>query len=155
MKEEMGNLWEFAGDARCITTNGSIKKDKHGVMGRGVARQAKQYYPGVDELLGAHLEANGNHTGVLVEGNRQTMTLVALPVKRTWDAKAEVVLIKRSLDELIALADARGWKTVILPRPGCGNGRLSWEWVVKPLVESRLDDRFVVVYAGTGRQWDA
>jgi hypothetical protein len=39
------------------------------------------------------------------------------------------------------------WTTVIMPRPGCGNGRLRWQDVSKVLSDI-LDDRFVVVHNG-------
>lgn len=147
MREIEADLWVLTGDARCITTNGSIKTGDKGVMGRGVARQAAVLYPGAEAALGRYLTANGNHTGVIFEADDVvTIPLVALPTKHFWFEKADAQLIKRSLAELIALTDARNWHTVLLPRPGCGKstGGLLWEFM-RPLCAKRLDDRFLVV----------
>ena len=60
MLEEKGNLWELDGDARCITTNGTIKNDGRAVMGRGVALQAATLYPTLSLELGQFLNDYGN-----------------------------------------------------------------------------------------------
>jgi hypothetical protein len=154
MRQTTGDLWALDGDARCITTNGTLKKDARGVMGRGVARQAKQRYLGLEGRLGKHLVRWGNHVGVLLEASEDCqMPLVCVPVKHQWDdAHASLELIRQSMWELVQLTEARGWETVILPRPGCGNGQLKWEYV-EQVIAPILDDRFVVVYQGTGPRW--
>ena len=156
MREVTGDLWELEADARCITTNGTLTKAARGVMGRGVAQQAKQRYLGLERTLGKYLMRWGHHVGVLLEaGPDVSMPLVVLPVKHEWsDAHASLGLIRESCHELVALTDARGWHTVLLPRPGCGNGRLKWEYV-ETVIAPILDDRFVVVYRGTGPRWQA
>jgi hypothetical protein len=153
MREAVGDLWVLGGDARCITTNGTLTKTGRGVMGRGVALQAKSRYLGIEKRLANHLRLQGNHVGVLLEvGEDVSVPLVVFPVKHQWHEHADLNLIKQSAEELVALADRRGWQEVLLPRPGCGNGHLSWALVEK-IVRPRLDDRFVVVYQGTGPRW--
>lgn len=142
MREANADLWAVQAQARCITTNGSIRKDGRAVMGRGCALQAKARYPGVDRYLGMELARVGNHVTVLMDAGQ--WLLLSFPVKHVWSEPADHSLVERSARELVALADTEGWKRVVLPRPGCGNGQLRWEQV-KPLLEGLLDDRFLVV----------
>lgn len=149
MIEAVRNLWSPTGTADCsaicITTNGTIKANGCGVMGRGVALQALRFYPGLDRLLGQHLQTNGDHVGILIE--ELTLVLVAFPVKYQWHQPADLDLIRQSAEELAALATIKGWRgPVLLPRPGCGNGQRTWE-DVQPVIAPLLDDRFVVVTA--------
>lgn len=75
--------------------------------------------------------------------------------------KADLELIKRSLDELTWMYHNLGWNHplqnpetgeithplgggVYLPRPGCGAGELDWETQVKPLCEQYGDWLIVV-----------
>jgi hypothetical protein len=61
-----------------------------------------------------------------------------------WACKARLDIIRKSAHELVAMADKFGWKRVVLPRPGCGAGELSWD-DVRPLLEAILDDRFKAI----------
>lgn len=144
MIEVTGNLWTYPADARVITTNGTVKKDGSCVMGRGCALEAKTKYPYLAKQLGKAILDTGNHTRCLVEEPPNDLFLVAFPVKHNWWEKADLDLIKRSASELAVLTTANRWNTVVLPRPGCGNGKLKWE-DVKQILEPVLDDRFHVI----------
>src|SRR5262245_30143741 len=155
MKEITGDLWAQLCDVRCVTTNGSITNIGRGVMGKGIALEAKQRYPGVEAQLGRLLRRYGNHTMILAEAAPDRIPLVSLPVKHRWeDKRADLLLVKRSVIELVALAETHGWTNVLLPRPGCGLGQQKWEDVER-LIRPVLDDRFTVVYRGTGKYWEA
>lgn len=145
MKEITGDLWEVEADARVITTNGFVKKNGMAVMGRGVAQQALRRYPIISETLGRALLRFGNHLTSLGWTSKHGW-LWSFPVKHNWWEKADLELIRRSAEELVAAVDKQfaAPATVVLPRPGCGNGGLRWE-DVKPVIEPILDDRFVVV----------
>lgn len=149
MREQFGDWWQMYADARCITTNGFIKKDGTGVMGAGTAGQAQMRWPYFPEILGERLKDGGNHVQIMEYEedslfHGKSVAYLMFPVKHVWYEDASLDLIKRSVDELIVLADQHeAWQEILLPRPGCGNGNLMWE-EVKPLVEV-LDHRFVVV----------
>jgi len=58
-----------------------------------------------------------------------------------WAAVADIKLIKISAAQLVELADYLKYNKVVLPRPGCGAGELSWP-TVKHELDQILDDRF-------------
>lgn len=141
MKEIQGNLWTWAQDAPntyiVITTNGTVKRDGCCVMGRGVAKQAAVRFPGLPAFLGEKISTHGNHVHVL-PGN-----LISFPVKFHWAEEANILLINRSVVELVDTADLIHATHIYMPRPGCGNGGLTWD-VVRPLLVDKLDDRFTI-----------
>jgi len=139
--EGKGDLWDFQVDARVVTTNGFVKKNGACVMGRGCALEATRRYMGVEFTLGGLIKKSGNQVYQLTFDKPH---LVSFPVKHNWWEKADVKLIEKSTKELVALTERSGWKNVVLPRPGCGNGQLNWE-DVKGVLSSVLDDRFMCV----------
>lgn len=149
MIEQTADLWSFSGtdaDAICITTNGTIKANGEAVMGRGCAREARDQNPAIDRILGNAIAIRGNRPHLLRRRvtTTQPPNLVSFPVKHHWYEKADIELIRQSAQSLALMATHHGWRKVILPRPGCGNGQLDWD-DVKPVIEPLLDDRFVVV----------
>lgn len=163
----------FFPDAVCITTNGFVKSNGCAVMGRGCAKEALDRWPGTAITLGNMLDMNGNITQTLcnVLLNLKQVSLVSFPVKGKvelakpglvnvvkhmhqqfkqgqqvpgWACKARLDLIKKSAQELLTLANEEEWQCVILPRPGCGAGELSWK-EVKSVLEEILDDRFYCI----------
>lgn len=143
------DLWALECDARVITTNGSVRRDGCAVMGRGCALQAARRWPHLSGLLGSSITIM-RQRGVLMptfinnlEGHPEV--LVCLPVKYAWPERADLKLILRGLRDLVEVADRRGWQRVVMPRPGCGNGKLDWERQVRPNIAPLLNDRFTVV----------
>lgn len=133
MIERQGDMFEEyldPGVVYVITTNGYVKNDGTAVMGRGVAKIAAIISPRLPSILGDLLLSYGNKPYILPGG------FVTLPVKHKWDEKADLDLIRDSLDGLWFLMRMYNRnKRMYLPRPGCGNGQLSWD-VVKPVVEN-------------------
>jgi hypothetical protein len=70
MQELVADLWELSKtfDAVCVTTNGTLRKNGSGIMGKGVALEAKQRGGGLNSkghswmeaLLGASIKKRGN-----------------------------------------------------------------------------------------------
>lgn len=146
MKELTGDMFSpkiisFA-DALCVTTNGFSKKDGRAVMGRGNAKQAKDLFDGIDLEFGQLLKKNGNVVQIL---RINPIPIVSFPVKHNWWEKADLELIRKSTFELVKLTDWNNWKKIILPRPGCYNGKLKWFSEVKPILKDYLDDRFYLI----------
>jgi hypothetical protein len=142
MKEERLDLWAIhkQGIPIAITTNGGVRRDGACVMGRGIAFQAKTLYPGFPFIVGKLINEGGNHAYIVnIPGS--PAPLITLPVKHYWSDEADLELIARSVMELVELTDH--FNRIYLPRPGCGNGRLTWE-TVRPVIEPFLDNRFTV-----------
>jgi len=142
MKEITGNLWDFHGyhnTVICLTTNGTVKANGEGVMGRGNALEATQRFPGIAAKLGDRLMHRGNHVEWLFVG------VLMFPVKHQWFERADLELIARSVQELQRFIEANPRLIWILPRPGVGNGKLDWK-DVKPLLEKLPDSVYVITF---------
>lgn len=141
MKEVYGNIWSLKDQYTYIgvTTNSYVSKTGHAVMGRGLAYQVKTKYPTAPITLGAKLRVHGN----IVQKISNDLNLVAFPVKeQDYMGMAIPKRIIESAKELMRFLKPH--ETIILPRPGCGNGGLTWD-KVKPLIEDILDDRVTIV----------
>jgi hypothetical protein len=145
MREVKGNAWQLFKDynALCITTNGFIKANGDAVMGAGIAKEARSYFPGIEKTLGGLMLKHGNRVMKLGEVNGEKLIL-SFPVKHNWFEEADIYLIKESCKQLVEFADKFKLSSVLIPRPGCGNGKLKWV-DVKPQIEPLLDDRFHIV----------
>ncbi len=146
MRETKADLWTVPAEGRTlrlITTNGQVTRAGRCVMGRGCAREARDRFPGLDRKLALLIGEHGNRPMRLMrlpDGS----DLASFPVKHHWRENADPDLIARSAERLVALVDKFQYSTAILPRPGCGNGGLSWPDVRKR-IEPLLDERFIVV----------
>lgn len=149
MIEVFGDIWELAADnkasAIAITTNGFVKKNGNAVMGRGIALEAAQRYPGIESDLGDLLFTAGNEVWLIATDETYKFDVLTLPVKYNWWEKADIELIKKSIRRLVDFTDNSKYNLVLIPRPGCGNGKLKWE-DVKPIIEPYLDDRFWICH---------
>lgn len=156
MKEKIGDMFsdkvakQF--DVICITTSGSIKKDGKAVMGAGNAKAARDIVYGIDEILGKSITKNGNVVQLLEKlfvpftNKIHTAYIVAFPTKNSWREKSSLDLIERSAKQLVELVNSTiGWNTILLPRPGCSNGKRKWLSEVKPILKKCLDNRFTVI----------
>ena len=146
MKEVYGDLWTYqvpppCTKVICITTNGDTNKHGLAVMGRGVAKQAADFYPGLRKVYGEMLKTGPLRCRVIAETG--WIPLIAFPVKYHWFKKASLELISKSIRELEDEARLHKNYVFLLPRPGCGNGGLKWEQV-KPLLKDLPDNVWVI-----------
>lgn len=142
MIEATGNIWTVEADATCVTTNGIVKRNGEAVMGAGIALQAKNRYPNLPMQLAKRLLLFGNHVFIITQPDGRN--IATFPTKHDWKLDSSLTLIENSCEELVELVNKRGWSKVVLTRPGCANGKLSWS-DVKPILEKHFDDRFVVI----------
>ncbi|PLY00975.1 MAG: ADP-ribose-binding protein [Desulfuromonas sp.] len=140
MHELTGDLWarHAAGDVVAITTGGAVDKKGSCLMPRGCAAQARKRFSGIEKVLGEMVRKHGVHVYDL--GNR----IVSFPVENSPFEVPSLHLIEQSCRELVSLVDRQGWERVIVPRPGCGGGGLSWQ-EVRPILERHFDARFHII----------
>lgn len=155
-----------------IPTNGYVSRNGAGVMGAGLAYDAKNRYPGIVFDLGTHLRREGNVVGWL---RKEPHQLIAIPVKPSFQkienlnqkknllpkvrslygvgefvpgfyCMADIKLIESSLNQLVVFIEKNSLSTVFIPLLGCGNGRLSPTKDLFPLLERMdLPDSIVLV----------
>lgn len=119
------DMWEVYDevDLFCITTNSYLKNDNTAVMGRGIAKQAADKFPGLPAALGSQM----NHLGLY--GLRFHMIcgdiIGFFQVKKHWRDNAELDIIKYSTEKLLLYTSIHPDKTVALNFPGIGYGRLN------------------------------
>lgn len=139
MKQQQGQMWDYQGQAIiAITTGGVVSKKGHCAMPRGCARQARDLFPQLAAQLGALIQQYGNHVFSLEP------MLVSFPVEHSPYEVPCLRLIEQSCQELVQLTNQNKWSQVIVPRPGCGGGGLSWA-EVEPILERYFDNRFTII----------
>jgi hypothetical protein len=147
MLEIYGNALEVINNPEytglCITTNGYVRKDGACVMGRGIALAIKTLIPLFPYKLGEKLTLYGNHVFRFKTKYFGDKVLYSFPVKHVYNEAADINLIMRSCKELMHALGPDD--KVILPRPGCGNGRLEWSFV-KSMIRLELDDRVSIIH---------
>lgn len=136
-----GNIWiyHFRKYPVCIPTNGSINKSGDLVMGRGLAYQARKKYQDLSRILAGLVKMNGNVVQYIPEYN-----IISFPVKHSWNQIADIKLIEQSTIQLMELKEKNNIETIILPKVGCGNGKLQFN-EVKKVLEKYLDDNYIIL----------
>ena len=133
---EKGNMWSVwpTTDRFFITANATLKKDGSLVMGRGIACEARDRFPGLDLKLGQAIGTSGKVYGILL-GKK----LCLFQVKFHWHEQADLSLIESSTMLLTAQAHIESEKRFDLNFPGIGNGRLAYDdvyQIIKTLPEN-------------------
>lgn len=142
MKTIVGDLWDCDG-FKVIPVNLSINRMEQAIFGRGVAFQAASKFKGIRNVYGRHLKITDRSRDLYVFAEFQ---VICFPVKKFWNDKADLRMIRSGLTSLMGIAD-RIPGSIYLPTLGCGYGELQ-ESVVIPILKDYLDDRFVLVMRG-------
>ena len=135
---EKGNMWSVFGntDLFLITTNPIIRKDGAVVMGRGIAKQAKDKFPRLPYDFAATLR-NQPDMNVDEIGKYDGQYIGYFMVKSHWREPARLSIIAESCTQLSQSSNL--WTRVDLNFPGIGNGKLKREDVL-PLLQGLPDN---------------
>lgn len=97
-------------------------------------------WPGLSFTLGDQVRRHGNVPILASDNTRQICTF---PTKNHWKDRSSILLIEKSAGHLLQIIGNNPGYNWILPRPGCGNGKLQWE-KVKPVIEFLPDNVWVI-----------
>jgi hypothetical protein len=140
-------------DLFCITTNSYIREDGSLVMGAGIAKQARNKYPGLAQNLGkkirddcgpAHSTGHRRRYGLLLPETGSCLAL--FQVKTHWRNNADITLIADSASDLTKHLREKGPNyEVHINYPGIGNGGLD-RAEVAPIITPWPDNVHVWTY---------
>lgn len=159
MKLEKGNMWDVFGhtDIFFLTTNPVIRSDGAVVMGRGIAKEAKERFPKLPFDFANRIRhlRNGGPVRVNIIGRYDNQNVGFFMVKDHWAEEAKLSIIEESVAELCDKLTPRGQRfcstkylhdvRVDLNFPGIGNGKLRREDVL-PIIEQLPDNVHVWEY---------
>ena len=138
---EQGNMWDVYGKTNLflITTNPIVTKAGKLVMGRGIAAQMRDNFPGSDVEFANLVRAFPQHHVMSMSYDpvfgRQHVGFFM--VKLHWNDPAHIPTIMRSTARLIEIAPM--YARIDLNFPGIGNGKLKREDVL-PIIEQLPDN---------------
>ena len=121
-----GNMWDaYPGtDLFVITTNSCIMNNGCLVMGAGIAREARDRFPGIECRLAKLIKSKCGHLGRYYLVIDPQTHIAAFQVKQDWSDHADTSLILGSTNALTRWIAERPLR-VALNFPGIGLGGLS------------------------------
>lgn len=145
-----GNLLTAEVDALVNTVNCD------GYMGKGIALQFKQAFPGNFKAYESACQQGDMVSGrMLIHDNGGLVNprwIINFPTKRHWRNKSRLEDIASGLKALVADVQRLGIRSIALPPLGCGLGGLNWA-DVRPIIEQAfapLPDVAVLLYEPNG-----
>jgi hypothetical protein len=120
-------------DLFLISTNSTVTRKGALIMGRGIAKEARDRFPGLDKALGYQIYRRCGSLGVyglLISPRWPAARLGAFQVKTEAMQAASLTLIQHSTTALCAWCQEHPQAGVHLNFPGIGAGRLRRELVL-------------------------
>ncbi len=120
-----GDMWSVYDKVHlfCITSNSTIRNDGKLVMGKGIAKQGKDKFPGIDREFG-NMIIDGSAYALMISSYISDRKIALFQVKYHWTDNADLELIQESSVDLFRFIT--GWPDckVALNFPGIGYGGL-------------------------------
>ena len=125
-----------------------------GVMGKGIALQFKERFPGNYAAYRNACRHGEVVVGKMFVSEERSMIdgvnkiIINFPTKKHWRSPSQLEYVEEGLVDLSRIIAAKNIKNIAIPPLGCGNGGLDWS-VVKKMIETTLgvlDDVEILVY---------
>ena len=117
-----------------------------GVMGKGIAKDFKAYFPEMFKQYQELCESEELGIGKLFYYRGAHKSVLNFPTKRHWREKSSTSHIEAGLATFIEKYEDYSIKSIAFPQLGCGNGDLDWESQVRPLMEDYLGGLPIKIY---------
>lgn len=123
-----------------------------GIMGRGIALQFKNNFPGNFKAYEAACAREEVQPGKMFVYETRTLTnprfIINFPTKRHWRGKSRMEDIEAGLKALVHEIRDRHIRSIAIPPLGSGLGGLNWQEVRPRIVEALrgLNDLHVIIY---------
>ena len=124
-----GNIFSSSAKAIVITVN------CEGVMGAGIALDAKNRWPEIYDVYSKRCQLNGFHVGEIMWADSVSKKVALFPSKKLWRAPSKLSYISDGLDTLRTDIDQMSITSIALPHLGCSNGGLTCSEVKTLIVE--------------------
>ena len=147
-----GNLLAADADALVNTVN------TVGVMGKGIALQFKNAYPGNYKAYRAACQRHEVRLGEMFVFDAGQLVrprwVINFPTKNHWKSPSRLTDIESGLDDLVRVITEHDIRSIAVPPLGCGNGGLDWA-DVRPIIEAKLRglDVEVLLYPPEGDRY--
>lgn len=109
-----------------------------GAMGKGIARDFRQFYPEMYDQYLSLCERGQFQTGQLWLYKTAHKWILNFPTKQHWRDPSKLEYIEAGLQKFVATYAEKGITSISFPMLGSGLGGLDWESQVRPLMERML-----------------
>lgn len=123
-----------------------------GVMGKGLAKEFKRIYPDMFKTYQKFCEEGLLSVGKLQIYKTSNKWVLNFPTKENWRSPSKLEYIEQGLQKFVDNHERLGIKSIAFPMLGCGNGGLSWEDEVKPLMEKYLKHLPIEIFIHIAKQ---
>jgi hypothetical protein len=137
-----GNMWSslYTTNYFVVTANSTIKSNGALVMGRGIAKEVRDLYPGIDLEIGNKISSLLHPKRYLtLDGFKLFPKLMLFQVKYHFAEHADIELIDSSAFALRHILSSLPDKLFNMNFPGIGNGNLKMEDVL-PILENHFSN---------------
>jgi len=135
--ELSGNIFRSGCELLVVTVN------CEGVMGAGIALDAKLRWPGVFQQYETECQSDSLRIGTNIlireNGNDVSRNVICFPTKDRWRNPSKISYIQAGLEDLKTKVKEHHIRSIAMPHLGCSNGGLQWS-EVKPHIKTTLGD---------------